>query len=662
MFNDLSWTQVARLVLTSRRLDELEEQELAPSGEVAYQFSAKGHELAQVLLGLHLTHPQDGVSVYYRSRPLLLTLGWSVQEALASGLAREGSASGGRDAGVMFNLPSRGRATVLPTAGGVGTQYTPAAGWAQAIRYYREVLEQEEWQGAIAVACGGDGSVASNGFWAALNLATTRNLPFLFFIEDNGFAISVRSPLQTPGGNIAANLRSYGNLYVLDADGCEPLEAAQAIREAVAYVRQGHGPCLLRLRLVRLMGHTFVDDQAYKSAAEREEEAKRDPLLRLRETFPDLNWQNLEKEVEAEIRTALEKVRLAPDPDPNTACHGVFAPMEPVPERLPETQGPRLSLIEAVRRTLEQEMEQNPRLLVFGEDVGVKGGVHGATARMQKRFGEKRVFDTSLSEEGIMGSAVGLALAGLFPVPEIQFRKYADPATEQINDAGTLRWRTAGHFSVPMVVRIPVGFGKKNADPWHSVSGEAVFAHTIGWMIAYPSNAADAVGLLRAALRGKNPVLFLEHRALLDSPEARRPWPGDEYLLPFGQAACLQEGNSLTVVTWGAMVYRVFEAVQDLHGIEILDLRTIIPWDRERVLDSVRKTGKCLVVHEDTFTVGFGAEILATIASEAFEFLDAPLRRLSMPDCPIPYNAGLREAVLPSPQRIRLAIEELLRY
>ncbi len=662
MLPDLPWSQIARLVLTSRRLDELEEQSLAPSGEVAYQFSAKGHELAQVLLGMHLTHPHDAVSVYYRSRPLLLTLGLTVEEALAAGMARRGSPSAGRDAGVMFNLPLRGRATVLPTAGGVGTQYTPAAGWAQAIRYYQEVLQLKEWKGAIAVACGGDGSVASNGFWAALNIVTTRHLPYLFVIEDNVFAISVRSSLQTPGGNIAANLRSYGNLHILESDGCDPIEVAQAVRQAVEYVRQGNGPCLLRLRVVRLMGHTFVDDQAYKTPEERAEEAGRDPLLRLKETLPDLDWSALETEVQAEIQTALETVRLMPDPEPATATQGIFGPFASFPAIFPQTQGPRLSLIEAVRRTLEQEMEQNPRLLIFGEDVGVKGGVHGATARMQKRFGPLRVFDTSLSEEGIMGSAVGLALAGLFPVPEIQFRKYVDPATEQLNDAGTLRWRTAGRFAVPMVVRIPLGFGKKNADPWHSVSGEAIFAHTLGWAIAYPSNAADAVGLLRTALRGQNPVLFLEHRALLDSPEARRPWPGNEYLLPFGQAACLQAGDALTVITWGAMVYRVLEAVEGLKGIEILDLRTIIPWDRERVLESVRKTGKCLVVHEDTLTAGFGAEILAHLASEAFEFLDAPLRRLAVPDCPIPYSKTLREAVLPDVTEIRRAAEELLRY
>lgn len=662
MPSELSWLQVARLVLASRRLDELEEGQLAPSGEVAYQFSAKGHELAQILLGMHLNHPRDGVTVYYRSRPLLLTLGLTLQEALEAGLARRGSPSAGRDAGVIFNLPARRGATVLPAAGGVGTQYTPAAGWAQAIRYHQQVLKEEEWDGAMAVACGGDGSVASNGFWAALNIVTTRNLPYLFFIEDNSFAISVRSSLQTPGGNIAANLRAYGNLRVLEADGCDPNEAAQAIAEAVAHVRQGKGPCLLRLRLVRLMGHTFVDDQAYKSAEERQTEAQRDPLLRLKETLPHLDWSALEAEVQAEIASALEAARRAPDPQPHTATQGIFAPFASFPESPPQTQGPRLSLIEAVRRTLEQELERNPRLLIFGEDVGIKGGVHGATARLQRRFGEERVFDTSLSEEGIMGSALGMSLAGLFPVPEIQFRKYADPATEQINDIGTLRWRTAGRFAAPMVLRIPIGFGKKNADPWHSVSGEAIFAHTPGWAIACPSNAADAVGLLRMALRSENPTFFLEHRALLDSAEARRPWPGDDYLLPFGRAAFLQSGDRLTVVTWGAMVYRVLEAAQGLPGVEILDLRTIIPWDRQSVLESVRKTGKCLVVHEDTQTVGFGAEILAVIASEAFEFLDAPLQRLAVPDCPIPYNQTLRRAVLPEVEQIRERMEFLLQY
>lgn len=658
------WPSVARLLLTSRLLDELEERELAPAGRVPYQFSAKGHELSQILLALRLTHPHDGAAVYYRSRPFLLAAGLSLHEAVAAAMAKAGSPSEGRDAGVMFNLPSRRGVTILPTSGNVGAQYSPAAGWAQAILYHRDVLRQADWEGAIAVAHGGDGSTAANGFWAALNLATTRRLPMLFFIEDNGFAISVRSHLQTPGGSISANLRCFQNLYVLQGDGADPLEADRQIAEAVAYVRAGQGPCLLHLRVPRISGHTFVDDQAYKTDQERLRDQERDPLLRLKTFLPDLDWSTLKRDVAAEVRAVVDEVASWPDPDPASTTHHVFAPRRASePDPLPQPEGPRINLIDAVRRTLEVEMTRDPRLLVFGEDVGVKGGVHGATARLQKAFGEQRVFDTLLSEDAIVGSAVGMALAGLRPVPEIQFRKYADPATEQINDLGTLRWRTAGKFSAPVVIRIPVGFGKKIGDPWHSVSGEAFFAHAIGLCIAYPSNAADAAGLLRTALRSDDPTLFFEHRALLDTAIARRPYPGDDYCLPFGQAAFLTRSSDLTVITWGAMTYRVLEAAQAFAGrVEILDLRTIIPWDQERVLQSVRKTGKCLIVHEDGLTCGFGAEIAAVIAEQAFTDLDAPILRLAAPDVPIPYNLGLMNAVLPQVSDIQQKIRYLLDF
>jgi 2-oxoisovalerate dehydrogenase E1 component len=273
------------------------------------------------------------------------------------------------------------------------------------------------------------------------------------------------------------------------------------------------------------------------------------------------------------------------------------------------------------------------------------------------------VFDTSLSEEGIIGRAVGLALAGLLPIPEIQFRKYADPATEQLNDCGTIRWRTAGKFAAPLVVRIPVGYGKKTGDPWHSVTGEAVFAHTPGWKLAFPSNAADAAGLLRTALRGEDPCFFFEHRALLDAPEARRPDPGPDHTVPFGRAATVAEGDELTLVTWGAMVYPALQAVAQFEGrVEVLDLRTISPWDQAAVLASVRKTGRCLVVHEDGWTAGFGAEILATLAEAAFFELDAPLRRVAVRDLPIPYSAGLMSAVLPNTEQLAAAIAELLAF
>ncbi|MEK6587318.1 MAG: transketolase C-terminal domain-containing protein, partial [Chloroflexota bacterium] len=415
-------------------------------------------------------------------------------------------------------------------------------------------------------------------------------------------------------------------------------------------------------------GHTFIDNQAYKSDEEREAEAQRDPLLGLEQILGTATVDSLRVEAEAEVREALVRARELPEPDREAVTRHLFFEGEPqrvgglTPElgsrtipapRPAPTAGPRVNLIDAVRAVLEQELEVNPRALVFGEDVGVKGGVYGATLGMQTRFGEARVFDTSLSEEGIIGRAVGMALAGLLPVPEIQFRKYADPATEQLNDCGTIRWRTAGKFAAPIVVRIPVGHGKKTGDPWHSVTGEAVFAHAPGWRLAFPSNAVDAAGLLRTALRGEDPCFFFEHRVLLDTSEARRPDPGPDFVVPFGRAAVLTEGDELTLVTWGAMVYPALEAAARTEGrVEVLDLRTISPWDQEGVLGSVRKTGRCLVVHEDTWTAGFAGEILATLAEQAFLDLDAPLRRLATPDVPTPYSATLMKAVLPNAERI----------
>lgn len=679
----MDWLEVARFMLLSREIDQLEEHHLTPQGKVKYQFSAMGHELAQVLLALSLDHPHDAAAVYYRSRPFLLACGLTAAEALAAGMARANSPSEGRDVGVVFNLPRRSGPTVLPASGDVGAQYSPAAGWAEAIGYRRRVLDEKDWEGAISVVTGGDGSVASNGFWSSLTMATTLRLPLLFFIEDNRYGISVPAYLQTPKGNIAANLASFGNLKVLEGDGTDPLEACELISAAVAHVRSGEGPCLLRLQVPRLKGHTFIDDQSYKSPEERAADAQRDPLNCLKDYLTDIgslslqDWKQLAEKAREEVAAALEEALANPEPDPSQATRYLFfegeAPRQgglrpenahfAIGSDKPQPSGPRLNLIDAVKRTVEIEMARNPRLLVFGEDVGVKGGVHGATQDLQTQFGCERVFDTSLSEEGIIGRAVGMALAGLLPVPEIQFRKYADPAHEQINDLGTLRWRTANKFAAPVVVRIPVGFGKKTGDPWHSVTGEAIYAHTLGWRIAFPSNAADAAGLLRTALRGDDPTFFFEHRALLDTSEGRRPYPGDDYCLPFGEAATLAEGDELTVVSWGAMVHRCMEAARDFPGrVHIIDLRTVIPWDKQAVLASVRRTGKVLIVQEDTFTGSFAGEIAATIAAEAFTDLDAPVERMTTPDVPIPYNFNLMEVVLPGVERIREKMDALLGY
>jgi 2-oxoisovalerate dehydrogenase E1 component len=681
----VDWPEVARLMLISRALDQLEEEELLPAGKIRYQFSARGHELAQILLGLALDHSHDAATVYYRSRPFMLASGLTPLEALCSTMARVGSINGGRDIGTVFNMPSRGHATVLPMTGDVGGQYTPAAGWAQTIRYCQGVLGESGWQGALAAALGGDGSTATAGFWAALNMAATLALPMLFFIEDNGFAISVPSTLQMPGGDIVANLASYQGIALIDGDGTAPIEAFQRITHALTHVRSGHGPALLRLRVPRLNGHSSADAQGYKDEATKAEEWRRDPVGRVRALllergWSESHWDDLASQATAEVRQAAEQAQSQPEPNASTCTCFVFsdpcqpqhvgglAPdldiaRRPADPPLPQADGPRMNMVDAIRQTLEHELSVNPRMLVFGEDVGRKGGVHGATRDLQAKFGAERVFDTSLSEEGIIGRAVGMALGGLLPVPEIQFRKYADPAMEQITDCGTIRWRTNNNYAAPLVVRIPLGFSKRSGDPWHSISGEAIFTHTIGWRLAFPSNATDAAGLLRAALRGNDPVFFLEHRALLDTPDGRSPYPGDDYILPFGQAAIRQSGEILTVITWGAMVQRCIAASTSFGGkVEILDLRTLIPWDCEAVLTSVRKTGRCLVVHEDTWTAGFGAEIAATVAQEAFTWLDAPVARLAAPDCPVPYSAALMPSVIPSIELIRAKIEELLRW
>lgn len=677
------WLAVARTILLSRHLDTLEVNSLTPQGKVKYQFSAGGHELAQVLLAQALDHPHDAAGVYYRSRPFMLASGLTASEALTAGMALTCNPSQGRDVGVVFNLPRRSGATILPSSGDVGAQYTPAAGWAQAICYRKTTLSQAEWEGALAVALGGDGSVATNGFWSALNIVTTQHLPYLFFIEDNQYGISVPASFQTPGGNIAENLASYKNLEIMETSGSQPEKAWKDIAAAVEHIRRGAGPVLLRVRVPRLQGHTFVDNQAYKSPEQLAADAELDPLPRLqhyllkKKLVDDAGWDQLEQSVNQELDDALAAAEAAAPPDPSQAQEFVFFDGR-TPElgglrpehaeltaeyRPPEPAGPRINLIDAVRRVLETEMELNPRLLVFGEDVGLKGGVHGATMDMQLRFGDQRVFDTSLNEEGIIGRATGMALAGLLPVPEIQFRKYADPAYEQLDDLGTLRWRTANNFAAPVVVRIPVGFAKKTGDPWHSVSGEAVYAHMIGWHIAYPSNAEDAVGLLRTALRGDDPTFFFEHRALLDGVEGRRPYPGDGYCLPYGKAARVLDGDELVVITWGAMVPRCVSAAQQFpNRAAVLDLRTIIPWDKEAVLELVRRTGKVLLVHEDTLTNGFAGEISATIAEECFTDLDAPIARLATPDIPIPFNVNVMNTVIPSEDKIAQSIDKLLTW
>jgi len=686
------WRRIAYNVLVSRALDDLEEATNRSKTSVPrehlilYQFSARGHDLGQSILGTLLDRRHDAAGAYYRCRPLLLTLGLSIEDALGSPLGRAGGFSDGRDIGVVGNLPKTEGCVALPMSGDVGSQYTPTAGWAQSIVYRRDTLGDRNWADSIAVVLGGEASVATNGFWSALTIATTLKLPMLFYIDDNGLGISVKSDLQTPGANIAKNLASFANLFVRDGNGCDPAEAAQLIAECVDHVRGGEGPALVRLTVPRLSSHSGPDNQkGYRTAEEIAADLARDPLPNLRSYLvpsfmSEEEWTALEATVASDVETALTAARARPAPDATNVRRFIYAeePREGEPvaqggmtaterEALdgttePGTEGDFVRLAESVRRTLARELEVNPKVVVFGEDVGRKGGVHMVTEGLQKRFGAERVFDTSLSEEGIIGRAVGMALAGLVPVAEIQFRKYADPAQEQLNNCGTMRWRTANQFAAPIVVRMPGGFGKDVGDPWHSVTGEVLWAHAVGWQVAMPSNAADAAGLLRAAMRSANPTIFFEHRALLMTSEGSARYPGDDYVLPFGKARTVVEGDRITVVSWGAMVHRCRDAANRFDGdVHLIDLRTIAPWDREAVLESVRRTGRCLIVHEDTSTAGFGAEIAAVLAREAFWHLDAPIERLAVDDVPMPYHPVLLDAVLPDAERIAERIGELLK-
>ena len=687
----LDWRRIAYVTLASRALDDAEEEinkqrATAPRDHlVPYQFSARGHDMAQAVLGELLTGKRDAAGAYYRSRPLLISLGLSLEDAHAGPLGRSGGFSDGRDIGVVCNLPVREGCVVLPMSGDVGSQFTPAAGWAQAITYHRDVLKDDAWQRSIAVALGGDASVATNGFWSALTIATTLSLPLLFYIEDNGLGISVKGDKQTPGGNIAKNLASFGNLFLRDGDGSNPAESASLLAECVAHVRAGRGPSLVRLTVPRLSSHSGPDNQrGYRTEGEIAADQKRDPLPRLKDylvpsVLSPRDWSEIEQSAQGDVTAAIDAARARAHPDPASIARFIRAEphrdgdaeaMGGLPASVvgalpstttPDADGPMVRYQEAIKRALKHELSMNPRVAVFGEDVGLKGGVHLVTEGLQKAMGESRVFDTSLSEEGIIGRAVAMAISGLMPVTEIQFRKYADPAHEQLNNCGTLRWRTNNRFAAPIVVRMPGGFGKDVGDPWHSLSSEVTWAHALGWQVVMPSNAADAVGLLRSAMRSQNPTIYFEHRSLLMTSDGSAHYPGDDYVVPIGEAAVLREGTDLTVVTWSAMTLRCAEAAARFGDqVELIDLRTVVPWDKSRVLASVRKTGRCLIVHEDTRTAGFGAEIAATLAEELFWKLDAPVVRLCVNDVPMPYHPALLAAVVPNVAQIAAQISDLL--
>jgi 2-oxoisovalerate dehydrogenase E1 component len=673
------WLRILERAFISRAMDDLEiSKEYRPNpdrpheGKLRFQFSAKGHEISQLIAAALLNHPHDGASVYYRSRPLMLGVGLSPFEAFASVMHKLEGVSGGRDIGVVFNHRQPDGVTVLPASGDVGAQFTPAVGWAQAVQYRATELRQTDYAGAIGLAHAGDGSTSTNGFWSALNIAAPRHLPYVMLIEDNRYALSVPWRYQTAGPSIVDNIAGFHDLDIHSVEGGDIPALYAALAQAISRARQG-GAQLVHVKVPRLTGHNWQDPAAYKSAEEKADDVRRDPLPRLIAYLQEAHGvspvriQEMQDAATAFVREQAEAAwNAGHDPQPDDATTHLFAAVSPMPETAPQTAGQRLTMQQAIRQTLEDEMAHDPTILLFGEDVAAFGGVHRATDGLQTRFGEARVFDTSLNEEGIVGRSTGMAVNGLRPVPEIQFRKYADPAHEQITDAGSLRWRTHGRFHAPIVLRMPVGYQLMGGDPWHAVCGEAVFAHLPGWQIAYPSTVPDAVGLLRTALRGEDPVMFLEHRLLYRLREANAPYPGADYQVPFGRARQVRPGRDVLIVTWGETVYRALEAANALapQGIEteILDLRTIVPWDQDAVFAAVRRIGKVLIVHEDTLTCGFGAELAAQIAEHAFSYLDAPIARVATADVPSPCHDQLFNAIMPTTAKVRAALEQLARW
>jgi len=630
----MDWGKVAYFCLLSRFMDLKEKSERLPMS-----FPAMGHELVQVLTALLMEHEKDSASVYYRSRPLALALGMKPEDIFYANMGK------GRDVGMMYYL----RGKILPTVGDVGGQFPKAVGWAQAIRY-------KGWDGAVAVAMGGDGSVASSGFWSALNIATTLNLPMVFVIEDNGWGIGVPSYLQTPGGNIAENLRSFKNLTVLEGRGYIPEETYRVLKDGFEIARK-NGTVLIRFEVARIEGHSISDRQEYRSREEIEKSREKDPIVYLRSLVE--NWEEVESKAKGDVERAWEEAKNREGERGNLKKYiffeGEFAQGDKVRE-FKMNKHPKMKMALAIRKAMEEALEENEDVLIFGEDVGLKGGIYGITRGFMERFGERRVFDTSLNELGIVGRAEGMAYADLKPIAEIQFRKYADEARQAIHNIGFVRWRTNNAFSAPIILRLPVGFIRGISDPWHSFSAEQEFLHMFGWKIAYPSNAEDAYYLLKEALSMNDSVIFLEHRELYFSKLAEREI---SEFLPFGKGRVVKGGNSLTIVSWGYTLYEALEGVKDMD-VEVIDLRTLKPWDEELVFESVKKTGRLLVAHEDYLTCGFGAEIVSRVVEETFESLKIAPRRLAVPDVPIPFSQELFNLAYPTSDKIRKVVEEML--
>ena len=681
-----------RTMLLSRRLDDKELQ-LKTQSKSFFQISGAGHEAIQVAAGTLLTAGRDWFFPYYRDRALALALGVTSYEMLlaAVGAAADPS-SGGRQMPAHWSKPAL---NLVSPSSAVSTQCLHAVGCAEACQFHLRFPEIATTAGAcsegdVVYVSLGEGGTSEGEFWESLNTACTRRLPVIYLIEDNGYAISVPVEIQTPGGDIAHLVSAFPGLEVIRTDGTDVLASVAAMQRARAYARGGRGPVLIKASVVRLHSHSESDDDGqYKSEAEREADRARDPITQFaafltdRQIADDDVLAQISCGVDDEIQAAADRALDAAPPDRSTVLDYVYSPdVDPAADRFDvpgAPAGPPITMVAAINRTLEEEMTRNPRMLVFGEDVadcsraealsGVqgKGGVFKATLGLQRTFGRERVFNAPLAEANIVGRAIGMAIRGLKPVVEIQFFDYIWPAMMQIRDELTmLRYRSNNAFSCPLVIRAPIGGYLRGGSLYHSQSGESIFAHCPGLRIAYPSNAADAAGLLRTAIRCDDPVLFLEPKHLYRQTYSKAAYQGPDHQIPFARASIRREGTDVVVITWGSLVQRSMlaaeRAAQEDISVQVIDLRTLAPYDWPSIAAAVTATNRVVVAHEDQLTCGFGAELAARIADELFEHLDAPVKRVGALDCPVAYHPNLEEAILPQSDDILRVIAATAAY
>jgi 2-oxoisovalerate dehydrogenase E1 component len=704
-----------RIMFASRRVDDREIL-LKRQQKVFFQISGAGHEALGVAAAFALKPAYDWFYPYYRDRALCLALGATPYEMLLGAVgAADDPSSGGRQMPSHWGFK---HLNVVTQSSCTGTQILQAVGCAEAGRYfgknpkaaekadgdYRQFKDVQFQGDEIAYVSLGDGTTSEGEFWEALNTASNRRLPVIFCVQDNGYAISVPVEVQTSGGNISRLVSGFPNFHFEEIDGTDPVIAYAAFKRAADYCRAGHGPSFVHAHVIRPYSHSLSDDERlYRPDAERQADAARDPVPRLqmfllREGILDEKGINkIEKEVEEQIQADADRALAAPVPQPDTIYNHVYSPdldpraaqfdTQPASAHETATDGKRSAsqpktMADLITATLRDEMRRDERVLIFGEDVADcsreeyikakqvkgKGGVFKLTSGLQMEFGADRVFNSPLAEANIVGRATGMATRGLKPVIEIQFFDYIWPAMMQLRDElPTIRWRSNNAFSAPLVVRVAIGGYLTGGAIYHSQCGESIFTHTPGMRVVFPSNALDAAGLLRTAIRCDDPVLFLEHKRLYRETYGRAPYPGPDYMIPFGKAKIVQPGTDLTVITYGAVVPRALQAAQKLErehhvSVELIDLRCLSPFDWEAIATSVKKTNRALIAYEDSLSWGYGAEIAARIADQLFHHLDAPVKRVAATDTFVAYQPILEDAILPQSSDLFRAMKELAEF